>query len=438
MLSTEDLSKQGLNACAFPFDRLSRKDDLERGDEVVPVGNPNGMSWILPMEENKIFEIDENQIVFQSTYIRGGHSGGALIDNSANLVGMITADSPPFGRAMNINAVLQQIKQWGYPVMWSTADFRENRRDIELHQAAKKGDIVTMKKLLALCHNPNEADYQYRTPLHYAAMEGKVEAISLLLKAGAFVDVQDFNEYYPLHLAVSEGHLESVKLLIKAGTKINNKIDEGFTPLHLALDSNINQEIAIFLIQAGANVNAQNDYKSTPLHFAVYIKSIDIAKSLVKAGASLEVQDEYFNTPLMTAVSEENLEMIRLLVASGARVNAQKTSTATGALHMAALYSNNIEVIKLLLKNGADVNAKNESGDTPLHYAVIRRNDLDKLLEVMTVLLKAGAKVNAVNEEAMTVLSKAKMAQENSSKNKDELINRIKAIESLLLQYGGK
>jgi hypothetical protein len=55
-------------------------------------------------------------ISFESAFIGKGHSGGALLNERWELVGMITADEPPDGIAVNIQSVLDALSQWDYPV----------------------------------------------------------------------------------------------------------------------------------------------------------------------------------------------------------------------------------------------------------------------------------------------------------------------------------
>ncbi len=52
----------------------------------------------------------------------------------------------------------------------------------------------------------------------------------------------------------------------------------------------------------------------------------------------------------------------------------------------------NMNKIKRLIEAGADVNTKGYEGDTPLHYAVRRRN-----IALVELLISAGADVNAKN-----------------------------------------
>ena len=442
VLSISNLAAQGLNGCAFPFDRLRREGDLERKDEVIPIGNPNGRSWSVPVEPDKIAEVSESELVFQSNNIKSGHSGGALIDTKANLVGMVTADEAPLGHAMTIDALIRQLKQWKFPVLWSRSVFREDRYSLPLHVAADSGNIAAVKKLLAQCSNPNQVDFYFRTPLHYAASRGSVEALSLLLKAGAMLDVQDFNEMYPISLAIYGNHVEAVKFLVKSGAKINKPSFKKLTALHMALEKNINPQIPLHLIQAGANVNAVDEDGNTPLHYAVEIRNMEIVKALIKAGAELEAGNGGRNTPLMMAIAGDDLQMIQLLMASGAVVKDSASGKAHGVLHTAAYHSNNLEVLKLLLKAGAHVNGRDESGNTALLYAVWRANSkntgAEKMPEFITVLLSAGADPNVKNERGVTPLSVVNDARNNAAVNGDEVLNRMNTIGNLLRKHGGK
>ena len=442
VLGVSNLAAQGINPCAVPFDRLSRQDDLDRKDEVMPIGNPNGRAWSVPVEADKISDVTDSEIVFQSNNIKSGHSGGALIDSKANLIGMVTADEAPLGHAMKLTTLLKQLKQWKFPVMLSRTLFREERYDPPLHLATDSGNISGLKKLLDECHNPNGVDFHYRTPLHYAASNGNMQALSLLLKAGAMTDVQDFNEMYPLDLAILGNHLEAVVLLTKAGAKLNSKSFGGSTALHRALEKEINPQIAVHLIRAGANVNAEDDEKDTPLHYAVNMGNVDLVKALLKAGADPDAENSKRMNALMIAVVKDDVKMIQILVSAGAAIKIPKSSKVYSALHAAASHANNPETLRQLLQAGADVNGTDEVRNTPLHYAVLRavgkNADAKNAMEFVKVLLGAGADPNIMNDEKKTPLSNAKDSLDEDDFQSAELRNRIATIENMLKKYSSK
>ncbi len=189
VLEVDSLAKQGLNVCSLSFDRLGNPAELKRRDSVYPVGNPNGVSWAIPPEADKVSQIAGDNIVFQSAFISSGHSGGGLLDKNATLVGMTTADQPPFGRVINIDAVLKQVKLWGYPVQLLNV---LPEKGTPLHKAGEKGDLNAIKNILEICGgNVNATDDRNAIPLHYAAYKGSIDAILVLLKAGAEIDAQD-------------------------------------------------------------------------------------------------------------------------------------------------------------------------------------------------------------------------------------------------------
>lgn len=101
-----------------------------------------------------------------------------------------------------------------------------------------------------------------------------------------------------------------------------------------------NVKLVKTFIALKANVN-EKEAKSgqTPIHIAAFFGYKKIIKLLLKAGADLDITDDQGNT----------------------------------ALHLAALTHRKVEIVKLLMH--INVNTKNNSGQTPLHYAVGRCDD---------------------------------------------------------------
>jgi hypothetical protein len=87
-----------------------------RGDPVFPIGHPNGVPWGIPAVPDRVAQVVGDTITFQSSFIASGHSGGGLFDEEGALVGMIIRDQPPFGLAVQIEAIAQQLEAWQLPL----------------------------------------------------------------------------------------------------------------------------------------------------------------------------------------------------------------------------------------------------------------------------------------------------------------------------------
>ena len=87
-----------------------------------------------------------------------------------------------------------------------------------LGDAAKKGDVAEIERLLASGADPNEPD-AIASPLHWAAMNGHATAVELLAASGAILDAQSDMLGTPLHAASGFGQVETVRALLGAQIK---------------------------------------------------------------------------------------------------------------------------------------------------------------------------------------------------------------------------
>jgi ankyrin repeat protein len=124
----------------------------------------------------------------------------------------------------------------------------------EIIKAAKKGDVFTLKSLLATDKKLVDArDTDGSTPLHCATWKGHPEVVAALLAAGADVNAANQNEHW------------------------------GTTPLHAAAHAN-QVVIAQLLIEHGANPKAKDMEGRTPLFHTTFHKAKAVAKLLAKFG----------------------------------------------------------------------------------------------------------------------------------------------------------
>jgi hypothetical protein len=100
----------------FNFNILGKSTELKRGSDVYPLGNPRSVNWGVSLKPEKVDKTRVAEIAFQSSYIQPGHSGGALLDDCGDIVGLIIKDSVPNGVAIRIESVLEALRQWNYPI----------------------------------------------------------------------------------------------------------------------------------------------------------------------------------------------------------------------------------------------------------------------------------------------------------------------------------
>jgi len=160
-----------------------------------------------------------------------------------------------------------------------------------MNDAAKKGDLAEIERLLAAGADVNEAD-PMASPIHYAAMRGHADAVALLAAQGADVNAGS-KIGAPLHAAARFGHAEAVLALLAAGARPDVRDERDLTPLmHAAWERK--PEAADALIAGGADVGATGVMRNaagfgagptTALHLAITRKSDAVETLLRSAGA---------------------------------------------------------------------------------------------------------------------------------------------------------
>lgn len=237
--------------------------------------------------------------------------------------------------------------------LWS-----EEKKDENLINAARWGDLKLVQSLIAHGAEVNSRDDDGETPLHIAAKFNNVPVIRFLVQHKADPNSKNKNGKTPLHFAVifSRGKIEAVKLLIFYGANVNAKDKIGRTPLYeLASVRLFFKNIAEYLISHGVNVNAKDLRKDTPLHYAAGVgNNIGIVKLLVSHNADINAKDLNGDTPLHEAVYGENVEIVKFLVDSGADINVKDKDDKTplSMAQLTAKISGNNDIVSLLLSTG--------------------------------------------------------------------------------------
>ena len=260
---------------------------------------------------------------------------------------------------------------------------------VDIHKAAKDGNIKAVKKHLAAGTDVNAKDGGGWTPLHCAAFNAEKEIVELLIAAGADVNAKDNGGGTPLDesntkLGAKEFGLqdnfskhvkfgkdgEIANLLIKHGGKTGE-----YLSIHGAADRGDIETVKQHLA-AGTDVNAKNRDGWTPLYYAASGGDKEITELLIAKGADVDAGDRDNITPLRGAIYDGHIEIIELLISSGADVNAKTKKYGDTHLHYAADMGQ-MEIAELLIAKGVDVNVKNNKGETPLDET--RRHKLPKM-----------------------------------------------------------
>lgn len=160
--------------------------------------------------------------------------------------------------------------------------------EASLVDAARSGDLPTVRALLDDGADANAASGDGMTALHWAAERGHREIVELLISSSANVDAKTrIGGYTPLHLGARGGNALIVKMLLDAGADLDAvTTTTGVTPLHLAAQAIDGADAVSVLVDRGADVHArENAAGQTPLMFAAAADRAASIAALLEGGA---------------------------------------------------------------------------------------------------------------------------------------------------------
>lgn len=193
-----------------------------------------------------------------------------------------------------------------------------------LHEAAAKGDVAEIEKLIAEGERPNIQDSKSRTPLHVAAFFKHHAAARALLKLGANANALEIDKYDIITIAAVANDIEMLKLAIEGGASARN-ITSRYNGTTLIAAAHLGHaEVVRILIEAKAPLNHVNNLGWTALMESIVLGNggtshTNTLKALVEAGADVNIPDRQGITPLGHARRRGYSEMARVLEMAGAR-----------------------------------------------------------------------------------------------------------------------
>ncbi|MBF9232147.1 ankyrin repeat domain-containing protein [Microvirga sp. BT350] len=196
--------------------------------------------------------------------------------------------------------------------------------DLSLIEAAGRGDVASVRDLLAKGAGVNARDSQKRTALLAATQGDHVAAARMLIEAGADVNAQDYQRDSAYLLAGARGYLDILRLTLANGADLKSTNRYGGTALIPACERG-HVETVRELLKTDIDVNHVNNLGWTGLMEAIVLsdggpRHAEIVKMLIESGrADVNIPDRDGITPLQHAKKRGFREIAALLVNAGGR-----------------------------------------------------------------------------------------------------------------------
>jgi hypothetical protein len=193
-----------------------------------------------------------------------------------------------------------------------------------LHEAAAKGDVAAIERLVAAGEKPDIQDSKSRTPLIVAVYMKQYDAAHALLKHGANPNAMEIDHYDIVTIAAVRNDVEMLKIALDAGASAKN-VTSRYQGTALIAAAHLGHVEAVkLLIAAKAQLNHVNNLGWTALMEAVVLgnggaRHTATLRALVEAGCDVNIADRGGITPLQHARRRGYSEMARILENAGAR-----------------------------------------------------------------------------------------------------------------------
>ncbi len=192
-----------------------------------------------------------------------------------------------------------------------------------LLEAAGRGDLAAVNRLIAAGADLEQRDGQRQTPLLLAVAGNHVAVAKALLAAGASPNAQAANQDTPWLLAGASGRTEIIAAMLPLKPDLTIRNRYGGNALIPACER-AHVETAKLLLTSGIDVNHVNNLGWTCLMEIVILgdggpRHQQVARLVLDAGADPNLPDKDGVSPLQHARKRGQIEVARLIAAAGGR-----------------------------------------------------------------------------------------------------------------------
>jgi len=222
-------------------------------------------------------------------------------------------------RALRLGLVVALLT-FGVSHMASSQNTDSSRAMLE---AAARGDLETLKRLIATGISLEAANAAGETPLHLAVKHNQLAAAVLLIEGGGNINAQAANKDSPWLLAGALGRTEMLRHMIPKGPDFSLRNRFGGNALIPACER-AHVETVKLLLTTKIDVNHVNNLGWTCLLEIVILgdggpRHAEVTKLVLAAGADPNIADKDGISPLAHARQKGQTEIARLIAAAAGR-----------------------------------------------------------------------------------------------------------------------
>jgi ankyrin repeat protein len=333
-----------------------------------------------------------------------------------------------------------------------------------LFKACARGDLPSVKALLAKDRRLVNAQYWYQFPIHLAVYAGHAEIVKLLLDQSADPGQSraTYNSWDKLLLGARERGRRRIESMLERAMKRRFNYNPNFEALKEAIIARNAAKIGAVLRRRPELARASDALGSNALHWSVITRQLGLIDRFVEFGTPIDAERADGQTPLLLAVngavdywyrdtrgrSHPSLRNASVLVGSLLAHGANYTISAAAAIgdqerveqllrqdrrlarrldsgrasplaHAAG--QGHLHIVRILLEQGADPNTPEDGAP---HGGALYAACCANHLQVAELLLEHGANPNAGMDSCECCLTIGTIYHGDRAKPLEQLIRR--------------